>query len=161
MRNLRMIIAAAAAVPALALGGGIAYASTGGATSPGTAPAATVTAVQTRTQPASPARYDYGQPGHYRINCDDRGRSGQQPGHQARTGTQLTSTQRAGHQGHQGTGQYLGQQRNDGATAAGATAAGTTTAGPADGAARQHSAPAPQRAARPAGRPAPRSAGIG
>ena len=112
MRNIRMIIAAAAAVPALALGGGIAYASTGGGTSPGTPAPATITAVQTRTQPASQARYDYGQPGRYRINCDDRDHSGQQPGHQARTGTQLTSTQRDGHQGNQGTGQYRGQQPN-------------------------------------------------
>lgn len=104
MRNIKMIVAAAAAVPALALGGGIAYASTGGGTSPGTPAPATVTAVHTGTQPASQARHDNGQPGHYQINCDDRDHSRQQAS-QARTGTQLTSTQRAG-QGNRDTRQH-------------------------------------------------------
>ena len=118
MRNIRMIIAAAAAVPALALGGGIAYASSSGGTSPGTAPAATVAAVTVQTHAPAPgqARCNSGQPGHYQINCDDRGHSGQQVRQPARpaprTGTQLTSTQRAGHQGNQGTGQHGGQQGN-------------------------------------------------
>ena len=112
MRTIKSIVAAAAAVPVLALGGGIAYASTSGGTSPGTPAPATVTAVHTRTQPASQARHDNGQPGHYRIYCGNRDHSRQQPGRQARTGTQLTSTQRAGHQGNQGTGQHRGQQRD-------------------------------------------------
>lgn len=112
MRNIKMIVAAAAAVPALALGGGIAYASTGGGISPGTAPAATVTTVQTHAPATGQARPDSGQPGHYRMNCDNRDHSGQQAGHQARTGTQLTSTQRAGYQGNRGTRQRGGQQWN-------------------------------------------------
>lgn len=115
MRNIKSIVAVAAAVPVLAPGGGIAYASTGGGTSPGTPAPATVTAVHTYAQPASQARHHNGQPGHDRINCDDRDHSRQQ----ARTGTQLTSTQCAGHQDNHGTGQHRDQQSTGWGTGSG------------------------------------------
>ena len=114
MRNIKTIFAAAATVPVMALGGGLAYASTSGSPAPAPAPAvtATITATHPHTQPATQPRNDC-QPTRGQMNCGDRNHSQQQARTTVRTTGTVTGTQRAGHPANQGTGQH-GQQRNCG-----------------------------------------------
>lgn len=118
MRNIKTIFAAAATVPVLALGGGLAYATTSsGNPAPAPAPAvtATITATHPHTQPATRAHRNDCQPARGQMNCGDRNHSQQQARTTVRTaGTRtVTGTQRAGYPANQGAGQH-GQQRNCG-----------------------------------------------
>ena len=97
MRNKKAIFAGALMVPALALTGGLAYAST----TPGSPPAVTRTAVTSTVQPGT--QHPAGQVAHYRCDwqrgdhrCDWRGHSYQ------RQATQHPVTQHRGNRNHHG-----------------------------------------------------------
>ena len=113
MRTKKAIITTALAVPMLALGGGIAYATT----TAGSPPPATRTAVTTTVQPTHPAGQANRNGHRYDHRCDWRGHGYQQPattrqatGQQAtRHSGQLHGDQGQNHRGYQGNG---GQYRS-------------------------------------------------